>query len=159
MDELKKVNAKGTFFVVGENAERYPDMITSIADDGHQLGNHTYHHIIGWKNTEKVYLNDIEHCALHIPKTGLFRPPHGRINFKSLPKILEDYEVVMWDVLSKDYLPRLHRKRALKRMKRLTKPGSIIVFHDSEKAEKNLKALLPPYLEFLKDNGYRMDVL
>ena len=159
MNELQKVNAKGTFFVVGENAERYPKIISEVISRGHQLGNHTYHHIKGWQKSEEEYIKEIEQCASHIPNTGLFRPPYGQINFKAIPKINENYEVIMWDVLTKDYLPRLHKKRALRRIKRLTKPGSIIVFHDSEKAEKNLKALLPPYLGFLKDNRYRMDVL
>ena len=89
----------------------------------------------------------------------LFRPPYGQINFGAIPTIKKNYEIIMWDVLTKDYLPRLNVKRALKRIKKATKPGSIIVFHDSVKAETNLKAMLPDYLKFLEEEGYKISVL
>jgi len=159
MNELDKVGAKGTFFVVGENAERYPETISDLRDKGHVVANHTHHHMKGWSNSKEVYLKDIEDCAKVLGNKRLFRPPFGQINFKAIGELKKSYELIMWDILTKDYLPRLNRSRALRRIKRQTEPGSIIVFHDSEKAENNLKVLLPEYLKFLKSEGYKMEVL
>ena len=159
MNELDKVGAKGTFFVVGENAERYPETISDLRDKGHVVANHTHHHMKGWRNSKEVYLKDIEDCAKVLGNKRLFRPPFGQINFKAIGELKKSYELIMWDILTKDYLPRLNRSRALRRIKRQTEPGSIIVFHDSEKAENNLKVLLPEYLKFLKSEGYKMEVL
>jgi len=159
MNELDKVGAKGTFFVVGENAERYPETISDLRDKGHVVANHTQHHIKGWINSKEVYLKDIEDCAKVLGNKRLFRPPFGQINFRAMNKICKHYEVIMWDILTKDYLKTLNISRAQKRIRKATRPGSIIVFHDSEKAEKQLKQLLPEYLQFLQSEGYRMEVL
>jgi peptidoglycan/xylan/chitin deacetylase (PgdA/CDA1 family) len=159
MEELEKVGAKGTFFVVGENAERYPDTLAEVRAKGHVVANHTHHHIKGWRNSKQVYLKDIEDCAKVLGSKRLFRPPFGQINFKAIDELKLSYELIMWDVLTKDYLKMSNRKYAMRRIKRATTSGSIIVFHDSEKAEKNLKALLPKYLEFLKEEGYKMETL
>lgn len=159
MSELDKAGAKGTFFVVGENAERYPETISDLRDKGHAVANHTYHHMKGWRNSKEVYLKDIEDCAKVLGNKRLFRPPFGQINFKAIDELKRSYELIMWDVLTKDYLPMLSTSKALRRIKRQTEAGSVIVFHDSEKAENNLKALLPEYLMFLKKEGYKMEVL
>lgn len=152
LDQLQAYGAKATFFVVGENAHAHPQLIEQILDEGHALGNHTYRHMKGWGADSQDYLDDIERCRQAIPDTILFRPPYGRINTKSLAE-LDAYRIVMWDVLSRDYKAGLNQAKALERMKQQTTNGSIIVFHDSLKAEANLKALLPPYLEFLKESG------
>jgi peptidoglycan/xylan/chitin deacetylase (PgdA/CDA1 family) len=159
VNELDKVGAKATFFVVGENAQRYFTLVDKMQKSGHRVGNHTHRHIKGWCVSSKVYLEDIANCENYLTENTIFRPPYGQINFASIPAIRKKYEVIMWDVLSKDYLKRLNVKRALKRIKKATKPGSIIVFHDSVKAETNLKAMLPNYLKFLEEEGYKMSVL
>lgn len=159
MNELDKVGAKGTFFVVGENAERYPETISDLRDKGHVVANHTHHHMKGWRNSKEVYLKDIEDCAKVLGNKRLFRPPFGQINFKAIGELKKSYELIMWDVLTKDYLTYLNINRAQPRIQKATASGSIIVFHDSENAEKNLKALLPEYLQFLKSEGYKMEVL
>ena len=159
VNELDKVGAKATFFVVGENAHRYFTLVDKMQKSGHRVGNHTHRHIKGWSVSSNVYLEDIANCEDYLTENTIFRPPYGQINFASIPAIRKKYEVIMWDVLSKDYLKRLNVKRALKRIKKATKPGSIIVFHDSAKAETNLKAMLPNYLKFLEEEGYKMSVL
>jgi len=157
--ELDKVGAKGTFFVVGENAERYAQTISDLQANGHKVANHTQHHIKGWQSSKEIYLKDVEECAQVIGSKRLFRPPYGQINLGCMDELTGDYEVIMWDVLTKDYLKSLFVKRAQKRIQKATRPGSIVVFHDSEKAEKNLKELLPEYVQFLKSEGYKMEVL
>jgi len=159
MTELENVGAKATFFAVGDNAVKYPEVVTAINTRNHQLGNHTQHHIKGWQVLKEEYLHDIALCDKTIAGSKLFRPPYGQINFKSIALLSLDYEIIMWDILTKDYLPRLNTNRAQKRIQKATRPGSIIVFHDSEKAEKNLKILLPEYLQFLKSEGYLMKLL
>jgi peptidoglycan-N-acetylglucosamine deacetylase len=159
MAELDKVGAKATFFVVGENAEKYFSIVDEMQKSGHRVGNHTHRHIKGWRVSAKKYLEDIADCEDYLTDNTLFRPPYGQINFGAIPTIKKNYEIIMWDVLTKDYLPRLNVKRALKRIKKATKPGSIIVFHDSVKAETNLKVMLPDYLKFLVEEGYKISVL
>ena len=159
MAELDKVGAKATFFVVGENAEKYFSIVDEMQKSGHRVGNHTHRHIKGWRVSTKKYLEDIADCEDYLTDNTLYRPPYGQINFGAIPTIKKNYEIIMWDVLTKDYLPRLNVKRALKRIKKATKPGSIIVFHDSVKAETNLKAMLPDYLKFLEEEGYKISVL
>ncbi|MDG1725121.1 MAG: polysaccharide deacetylase family protein [Bacteroidia bacterium] len=159
VNELDKVGAKATFFVVGENAQRYFTLVDKMQKSGHRVGNHTHRHIKGWSVSSNVYLEDIASCEDYLTENTIFRPPYGQINFASIPAIRKKYEVIMWDVLSKDYLKRLNVKRALERIKKATKPGSIIVFHDSAKAETNLKVMLPNYLKFLEEEGYKMSVL
>ena len=159
MAELDKVGAKATFFVVGENAKKYFNIVDEMQKSGHRVGNHTHRHVKGWRVTTEKYLEDIADCEDYLTDNILFRPPYGQINFGAIPTIKKNYEIIMWDVLTKDYLPRLNVKRALKRIKKATKPGSIIVFHDSVKAETNLKVMLPDYLKFLEEEGYKISVL
>jgi peptidoglycan/xylan/chitin deacetylase (PgdA/CDA1 family) len=151
---LKEYEAKASFFVVGENAKKYPLIIDSIIKAGHSIGNHTQRHLKGWSVEAKEYLDDIEECNDYIPQTNLFRPPYGRINNKAIAQ-LGDYKIVMWDNLSRDYKTGLNKSWSLKRLIKNTVPGSVVVFHDSLKAEENLKFLLPKYLEYLKYNGYK----
>ncbi len=157
--ELDKAGAKGTFFVVGANAARYPGTIAQLRAGQHRVANHTYHHVKGWNMSADEYLKEIELCEAEIGTQSLFRPPFGRVNFRAIAQIKKQYEIIMWDVLTKDYLKSLNVSAAQKRIQKATKPGSIIVFHDSEKAEKQLKQLLPEYLQFLKKEGYEMKVL
>ena len=162
MDELAKVGAKATFFAVGDNVRKFPQIAKQVVANGHRLENHTMHHVKGWRMNETEYLDEIQQCADVLKsdvENKLFRPPFGQINLKAIDRINENYEVIMWDVLTKDYLKGLDISKAQKRMQKDTVAGSIVVFHDSQKAEENLRSLLSPYLQFLKSEGYRMKAL
>ncbi|MDC0579224.1 polysaccharide deacetylase family protein [Bacteroidia bacterium] len=159
MDALAQVGAKATFFIVGENAQRHFELIAQLTDAGHHVANHTFKHLKGWRTSTKKYVADIADCEDYIKSNTLFRPPYGQIKYSQIRSIQSKYEIIMWDILSRDYLPNLNVRRALRRIKKATRPGSIVVFHDSVKAEKNVKSLLPAYLLFLKEEGYTMSVL
>jgi peptidoglycan/xylan/chitin deacetylase (PgdA/CDA1 family) len=159
MEELARYDAKGTFFLVGENVTKYPNVVSSLKENGHEIGNHTQHHLKGWGKSKAKYLDNIHQCELALGEKRLFRPPYGQINFRAMGDICSEYEVIMWDIITMDFLPSINSDKALKRIKKATTSGSIIVFHDSEKAEKNLKKMLPDYLQFLKKEGYKMEVL
>lgn len=149
---LKENDAKATFFCVGENAEKYPNVIKQILADGHSIGNHTQHHLKGWKTRSKAYFEDVQLCSNSID-SKLFRPPYGKLTKKQGKLILEKgYSIIMWDVLSYDYNSKYSPKDCFNHVKNQIKPGSIVVFHDSEKAEKNMLYTLPKILSYLKDN-------
>lgn len=152
-DELEKRGLKGSFFCVGDNVRKYPETYQEIIRRGHQVGNHTMHHLKGWSTPLSTYLNDVEQCATYV-NSQLLRPPYGRISRQQITKLKPKYQLVMWSLLSCDFNPNLNCEKALEGLKRKTKNGSIVVFHDSLKAEKNLKALLPAYLDFLIQNAY-----
>lgn len=162
MDELEKVGARGTFFAVGDNIRKFPEVRDEVYKRGHRMENHTMHHVKGWQLSKDEYLMDVQRFTDFVTDDfgfGLFRPPFGQINFSAISQLKLNYEIIMWDVLTKDYLPQLNTYKAQKRIQKATRSGSIIVFHDSEKAEKNLKILLPEYLQFLRAEGYKMEVL
>ena len=160
LETLSLYNAKATFFCVGDNVRKHPSVFHQVVDAGHQVGNHTFNHIVGWKNSTSDYLDNIEKCqaimAHHQPQvlSTLFRPPHGRITRKQIRALSESYQIVMWDVLSGDYSAQLPKEQCLKKSIEYTKPGSIIVFHDSIKAEANLRYVLPRYLEYFHKKGF-----
>ena len=158
LDELATYDAKATFFMVGENAESHPELVQRVVSEGHAIGNHTYHHLKGWGADTEDYLHDIDKCKKVIPPTSLFRPPYGRITSKSID-LLKEYNIIMWDVLSRDYKAGLNQEKALERVIDQTSAGSIIVFHDSLKAEHNLKYILPKYLRFLNQHKFKMKAL
>lgn len=158
LDVLKAYGALATFFCIGENAERHPDFIESILASGHSLGNHTYHHLNGWKSPLREYLANIEKAATVIPST-LFRPPFGRINMEQGRRLLKNYRVIMWDVLSYDFETSVTPERCYKNVISYTRPGSIVVFHDSAKAAPNLEKVLPAYMDFLMSEGYECKAL
>lgn len=158
MEILQQYQAKGTFFCVGENVERHPETYTQLQQNGHQIANHTFNHLNGWRTPTPVYLENVAACAkvVHSP---LFRPPYGRISRQQIKALKSDYRIVMWDMLTCDYDPGLNVNRSLKAMQQKSRPGSIMVFHDSAKAAKNLKILLPGVLDYFSDKGYRFDAL
>lgn len=158
MNELEKYSMKGTFFCVGDNARKFPAVIEKVKMKGHALGNHTMHHLKGWNTPFETYLKDVETCSMYV-ESKLFRPPYGRISRRQSKAIEKNYEIIMWNLLSCDFDQKLNRQKALEGLMKNTTNGSIIVFHDSEKAEQNLKFLLPPYLEFLNQNGYTCNTL
>lgn len=153
LDILRSFGFRGTFFTVGQNMERYPEMCERILEEGHVLGNHTYSHISGYSTSKSDYLADAERWSDRY-QTGLFRPPYGRILRKQIHALSTSYRIVMWTLLSWDFQAGLDRDRMLSKMKKGTRPGAIVVFHDSEKASGNMLHMLPRYCSFLKEQGY-----
>jgi peptidoglycan/xylan/chitin deacetylase (PgdA/CDA1 family) len=158
MAQLDKFNFKATFFCVGQNAAKHPKIISELTAKGHRIGNHTMHHTKGWNTSLEDYIQDVEACR-QIIDTNLFRPPYGRITPQQINVLKKNYKIIMWSLLSCDYLKDLNNIESLKILMKKTKGGSVVVFHDSEKAEKNLKILLPLYLQFLNDKGFNCIVL
>jgi len=162
---LNEENIKATFFCIGKNILTAPDLFKQIIEDGHAIGNHTHDHYNGWKNTKEVYLENTQKCAAVIAaKTNkqsyLFRPPYGKIKKEQAKKIKElGYKIIMWDVLSADFDTRITPEKCLNNVISSVQSGSIIVFHDSLKASKNLKYSLPKAIEYLKQNGFRFEIL
>ena len=161
LDELKKYNAKATFFCIGDNVRKHEQVFQKIVADGHTIGNHTFNHLKGWNTPLEKYLDNVEKCesqisSLQHPVSNLqfFRPPYGRITSNQIKALKEKYTIVMWDVLTHDYLKNISRKDVLKGSVNATRPGSIIVFHDSFKAERNLTYVLPKFLEHFSNEGY-----
>ena len=157
-NELEKRGLKATFFCVGDNVKKYPDTHFEIIQRGHRVGNHTMNHLKGWKTENNLYFENVRTCA-ELVTSDLFRPPYGRIKSTQINYLKTNYRIVMWSILSYDFLQGLNCKSALKNLKHKTKNGSIVVFHDSVKAEKNLRAILPDYLDFLVQNGYTCKTL
>ena len=171
MDELKKHQIKATFFCVGDNLKKFPEVAKKLLTEGHQIGNHTMHHIKGWKHKNVDYLKDIEDCDTEIRKIHeqmndekaqprLFRPPYGQIKPSQIKRLrTKGYEIIQWSNLSCDYDKRLNCEKSLSALVKNAKPGSIVVFHDSEKAENQLKKILPRYLKALLADGYTFQTL
>jgi peptidoglycan/xylan/chitin deacetylase (PgdA/CDA1 family) len=159
IDMLDKYNAKATFFCIGRNVDRFPDIFKKIILKGHSVGNHTYSHLNGWRCSVQEYAEDVSLASQHIPGK-LFRPAYGRISSKQI-KVLkaQGYHLVLWDVLSEDYNQHNSPKRCFNFVKKYSSPGAIIVFHDSEKAKKNLYGALPLVLEHFSKLGYNFKAL
>ncbi len=156
LDELRKYNAKATFFCIGNNVKKYPEIYELILKRDHAVGNHTFSHVNGWKTPDDAYLQDIEEAAKYI-NTRLFRPPYGRMSYKQEKLFrhkFSGHEIIMWDVLSADYDQNISGEKCLKNVVNNSKPGSIIVFHDSEKAFARLKYALPKVLEHFSEKGF-----
>lgn len=155
---LKKFNAKATFFCIGANVVQYPEIFQQIISDGHAIGNHTHHHLNGWHTDKEAYFRNIKKCE-EVVKSNLFRPPYGRIKKSQYELIKEDYQVIMWDVLSGDFDPKTSPEKCLSNVKNNTTEGSVVVFHDSLKAADKLKYTLPKVLEYFTEKGYRFEKL
>lgn len=156
--ELKKFNAKATFFCIGKNVEQHPDLFKQVLAEGHAVGNHTYSHLNGWETKSFPYLKDVVKCS-KVFQSNLFRPPYGKITRFQAKAILSDYIIVMWDVLSADFDKNSSPEKCLKNVIENAKKGSIIVFHDSLKAEKNLKYALPKVLEHFSKQGFQFKAI
>ena len=154
LDTLDHFNAKATFFMVGENAVKYPHLLEEVRRRGHQIGNHTYNHLSGMRHFTWTYLANIKK-ADEVLHTRLFRPPHGwirTVQYRVLRHV--GIKVVMWDVVTRDYSRLLNADDVLNNVKRYTRPGSIITFHDSLKSIDKLKHALPAALAWLQEQGY-----
>ncbi len=197
LDVLKKYNAKATFFCIGDNIHKHPDVFLRIVNEGHAIGNHTFNHMKGWGTSTEKYVANVEMCSSEIsnqysvignlhqandyppnteyqrhttdyhlpitsyqpPLTNLFRPPYGRIRPKQINELKEKYQIVMWDVLTSDYSKSLSPEKCLAGSIKATRQGSIIVFHDSLKAKRNMSHALPLYLSYFSERGYLFKVL
>lgn len=163
LDELKKFNAKATFFCIGKNVLQFSEPFKRILEEQHAVGNHTHHHLNGWKTKNETYLNDIAIAAKKI-QSNLFRPPYGRLRSsqaKQIAEILNDKKakIIMWDVLSGDFDELISKEQCLENILSKTKSGSIIVFHDSEKAFPRLEYVLPLILSEFTKKGYVFEKL
>ncbi|HBH48141.1 MAG TPA: polysaccharide deacetylase family protein [Bacteroidales bacterium] len=153
LDLLDKYNAKATFFCLGRNVDRHRDIFHEIIARGHSTGNHTYSHLKGWKSSVKAYAHDVNLASKYIP-SKLFRPPYGRIRHVQTRYLSKEFRIIMWDVLSHDYNRKISQKICLKSVLKSTKNGSVVVFHDSEKASKNMLFVLPRLLEHFSKKGF-----
>ena len=158
LETLQQFNAKATFFCVGENVKKNPEVFQSILEDGHSVGNHTYNHLNGWATDNIPYFHNVRHCA-NLVKSTLFRPPYGRLMPKQAQFLQRHYRIIMWDVLSGDFDPKISQEQCLNNVKMKTKPGSIVVFHDSLKAFEKLQFVLPKVLQYFTEKGYRFEAL
>lgn len=163
LSELKKHNAKATFFCIGDNVKKYPDILSKVISHGHSFGNHTFNHLNGWKTTASDYIENALLCENELADFmfensithKLFRPPYGKIKpnqSKTLRK--RGYRIIMWDIISYDFDPTISKEECLENVLKNVRSGSIIVFHDSKKAFSNLEYVLPRTLEFLKEKGF-----
>lgn len=163
LQELNAQNAKATFFCVGENIEKHTEVASRVVEEGHVIANHTFNHMKGWRTPTLDYVANIRKCDEIIRdiqplSNKLFRPPYGRIRRDQIRRLAPKYEMIMWSHLSWDFDKNMSAFRSLRRLKK-AQPGSIIVFHDSEKAFKNLQALLPPLLSFWNSQNYKFSTL
>lgn len=153
LDLLDREQIKATFFVVGDNVRRHPELLEEIISRGHSWGNHTMNHLQGFKVTTRRYIRNISEAdaLVHSP---LFRPPHGLMRWAQARAIKNHYNIIMQDVVSRDYSKKIGPKEVVDNIRRYTRNGSIIVFHDSLKAERNMRQALPEAIKWLKEQEY-----
>ena len=168
LDTLQQYNAKATFFCIGANIVKNPHICERIISEGHTIANHTQHHVKGWKTKTKDYIIEVEQTQSIIngltqknpEHKKLFRPPYGQITPKQGKKLLQlNYDIIMWDVISFDWENETSEEKCLENVISNSKEGSIIVFHDSVKASKNMKYALPRVLKILSSKGYKFKAL
>ncbi|MBS7285336.1 MAG: polysaccharide deacetylase family protein [Prevotella sp.] len=154
---LAEFNIKATFFMVGDNVRKYPDLYRQVVEAGHRIGNHTYHHIGGFRHSIKHYCDDADQ-ANELLHTDLFRPPHGWMRIDQYLWLGRKYRIVMWDLVTRDYSKWLTPQEVLNNVRRYTRNGSIITFHDSTKSIEKLHFALPEAIKWLKKQGYEFKV-
>jgi peptidoglycan/xylan/chitin deacetylase (PgdA/CDA1 family) len=158
---LKKYNAKATFFCIGDNVRKYPDVFEQVKNDGHAVGNHTFNHLKGWKTDDKTYLDNFM-LADELLDAKLFRPPYGRIK-RSQVKLLKEakpgLQIIMWSVLSADFDVNASPEQCLNNVIKNTMPGDIVLFHDSLKAQGRMEYALPMAMEYWSKEGYEFGLL
>ncbi len=166
IDQLNRYNAKATFFCIGNNIEKHPDTYRLYIENGHSIGNHTYDHLKGWKTDNATYYDNIIKCNnaiinqesanQQISKSAnqMLRPPYGKIKFSQIAHLRKEYRIYMWTTISYDFDRNTSEEKCLKNVLDNTKEGSIVVFHDSNKASKNLFYALPRVLEYFSEKGF-----
>lgn len=158
LDTLDHYGVKATFFMVGDNVARNPQLFDEIKRRGHGYGNHTMNHLQGMKTTLADYIHNINQ-ANELIDSSLFRPPHGLMKWSQARAIKERYNIIMYDLVTRDYSRQMNGEEVLANVRRYVRNGSIIVFHDSLKAEKNLRYALPRAIEWLKEQGYEFETI
>ena len=170
LQELAKYNAKATFFCIGNNIEKHPEIFDNVITNGHAIGNHTFNHLNGWKTSTEDYLENslqwsvvsgsFQNCELNNQHCKLFRPPYGKIKSSQAKQLRsQGYKIIMWDVLSADFDTSISVEKCVGNVLKNTKSGSIIVFHDSIKAFPRLEHTLPKVLEILAKKGFVFEKL
>ena len=154
LDMLKRYNAKATFFCVGDNVRKYPEIYSRILDEGHSVGNHTYNHLNGLRTKVAEYLDNVK-LADPLINSNLFRPPHGTLKHKQTSELAKERRIILWDVLTKDYDRRISKERCWENVLNTVTPGAIVVFHDNLKAMENQRYALELTLERYSLNGYK----
>lgn len=155
---LKKYDVKATFFCVGENVKKHPEIFQQIIAEGHSVGNHTMHHVDGWKHSWFDYMRDVKECAQTF-QSKLFRPPYGHMRRSQFQTLARRCKVIMWDVLTCDYDKSYAREHCLELALMYSREGSIVVFHDSEKARERMLYAMPRYIEVMKERGFEFSAL
>jgi len=160
LEELKRVNGKATFFCIGDNIEKHPDVFERVMRQEHAVGNHTFNHLNGWKTPDSEYLSNVDRFNRTVlnagfPQTRLFRPPYGKITRTQI-RALRSLQIVMWDVLSFDFDKSVSPDTCLRNTLKFVRPGSIVVFHDSFKAERNLRYVLPRLVDHLGERQFQL---
>ncbi len=158
LDLLKQYNAKASFFCIGKNVRKYPEIYQRIIDEGHAVGNHTEHHANGWKVPNEKYFADIKQAAVII-HSKLFRPPYGRIRRSQIRHLMGKYKIIMWSLLSGDFDVQLSPEACCANVIHHAKAGSVVVFHDSTKAWDRMHYALPRVLEHFRAQGYQFNVI
>ena len=156
LEQLEKFQAKATFFCVGENIKKNRPVFDLVKEKGHAVGNHSVNHLDGWTTESIPYFHNVRRCA-HLVKTDLFRPPYGRLKPKQAQFLQRHYRIVMWDVLSGDFDPKITAEQCYHNVVRNATKGSIVVFHDSLKAWDKLQVVLPKVLQYFTEQGYRFE--
>lgn len=157
---LEKYHIKATFFMVGENVDKHPEVYEQVVKAGHRIGNHTYNHLKGWRTSFKEYMENTDRCADRIQNTDLFRPPYGKATLRqriALHKM--GYRLIYWDILTRDYDQSVTPEQMLRLIQRETREGSIINFHDSLKSNERMLEVLPKAIEWLQKEGYELATL
>lgn len=158
LDILDTYGWKATFFCVGENVQKHPELYNEILLRGHKTGNHSFNHLKGFNYSIEEYTANIKKAANYID-SNLFRPPYGRITRKQIKALETDYQIIMWDVITHDYNKNLSNDEVFRNVTKHLRKGSIVVFHDSIKAKEHVLAVLPKAIEFWNEKGYRSAVL
>lgn len=158
LEILEKYGVSATFFMVGDNARRYPELFEAVKRAGHRIGNHTMHHLRGRKTSFRHYLRDVTE-ANDLLDSDMFRPPHGLLSLRQARLIQKHYNMVMYDVVTRDYARHITPDEVVDNVRRFARNGSIIVFHDSEKSAATTIAALPAAIEWLLENGFELRVL
>lgn len=158
LEILKEYEAKATFFCLGKNVIQNPGIYNLILEQGHATGNHTHTHLNGWKTRSRKYFEDINQAS-GVIQSNLFRPPYGRLKTKQILRLKSDYKIIMWEILSGDYSKKISPEKCTENVISNAQSGSIIVFHDSEKAKKNVLFALPRVLEHFSGMGFAFDII
>ena len=154
IDVLGKFGIKATFFIIGNQAKKYPELVKLIINNGHKIGNHSFSHLNGFSTNNNKYLEDVEQAKKYID-SDIFRPPFGKITPFQIKNLKKDFKIIMWDIMSWDFKENIYPNKIYKNVIDNVENGSIILFHNNLKSYNNLKNSLELILEKLKDKGYQ----